>query len=248
MNTCKLSGVLGPSLRAYYYPSNKIGYNSTQEQRRFLNRKQRQKRSMWIRGGYRRCQCPIWMDGSVNGRRVNKSLRVTDWNTAQELVGKLLAGTETIATVKEPEAPPTCNTESLSVSATWERFIAQTCPMPPDGEALDFRGVQAFGGDIAIVPCPVLPKTNLRETPNKLLGCQLIGGYKWDAEMRASSKPRPKDSKQRDAEFLRFSIKEHLKAIPDYLAFIDRKRSLQRRRRCNDGAQRNFCGINGIRT
>lgn len=75
---------------------------------------------------YRRCGCPIWLDASVKGRRVNKSLRVADWNTAQELARKLLAGEVMIAPVKEPElAPPTCKTESLSVVTAWERFIAQ---------------------------------------------------------------------------------------------------------------------------
>jgi len=41
--------------------------------------------------------------------------------------------------------------------------------------------------------------------------------------MRGPSKLRPKDSKQRDAELLRFAIREHLKPITDYLAIIERK-------------------------
>src|ERR1700746_3037591 len=35
---------------------------------------------------YRRCLCPIWVDGSLNGIEIRKSLRVRDWQRAQELV------------------------------------------------------------------------------------------------------------------------------------------------------------------
>ena len=35
---------------------------------------------------YRRCLCPIWVDGSLNGVEVRKSLRLRDWQRAQELV------------------------------------------------------------------------------------------------------------------------------------------------------------------
>ena len=35
---------------------------------------------------YRRCLCPIWVDGSLNGIEMRKSLRVRDWQRAQELV------------------------------------------------------------------------------------------------------------------------------------------------------------------
>ena len=35
---------------------------------------------------YRRCLCPIWVDGSLNGVEMRKSLRLRDWQRAQELV------------------------------------------------------------------------------------------------------------------------------------------------------------------
>ena len=37
---------------------------------------------------YRRCLCPIWVDGSLNGIEMRKSLRLRDWQRAQELVRK----------------------------------------------------------------------------------------------------------------------------------------------------------------
>src|SRR5215472_14208185 len=35
---------------------------------------------------YRRCLCPIWVDGSLNGAEMRKSLRLRDWQRAQDLV------------------------------------------------------------------------------------------------------------------------------------------------------------------
>src|SRR5437667_12706179 len=37
---------------------------------------------------YRRCLCPIWVDGSLHGIEMRKSLRLRDWQRAQELVRK----------------------------------------------------------------------------------------------------------------------------------------------------------------
>jgi len=39
--------------------------------------------------GYRRCLCPIWVDGSLNGLEMRKSLRLRDWQRAQELVAPM---------------------------------------------------------------------------------------------------------------------------------------------------------------
>jgi site-specific recombinase XerD len=33
-----------------------------------------------------RCKCPIWVDGRKNGRRILESLKLRDWNRANELV------------------------------------------------------------------------------------------------------------------------------------------------------------------
>jgi hypothetical protein len=35
---------------------------------------------------YRRCQCPIWVDGMMGGREVRKSLAMRDWQKAQDHV------------------------------------------------------------------------------------------------------------------------------------------------------------------
>jgi integrase/recombinase XerD len=35
---------------------------------------------------YRRCRCPVWVDGSLNGLEIHKSIGTRDWNKAQEIV------------------------------------------------------------------------------------------------------------------------------------------------------------------
>jgi hypothetical protein len=35
---------------------------------------------------HRHCQCPIWVDGYLSGTEVRESLRVRDWQQAQEII------------------------------------------------------------------------------------------------------------------------------------------------------------------
>src|SRR5665213_1939207 len=35
---------------------------------------------------YRRCQCPVWVDGLLDGEEINKSLRTQDWQKANRIV------------------------------------------------------------------------------------------------------------------------------------------------------------------
>ena len=37
----------------------------------------------------RKCSCPIWCDGELNGSRYRKSLNTRDWARAQRLLGKI---------------------------------------------------------------------------------------------------------------------------------------------------------------
>jgi len=39
--------------------------------------------------GYRRCKCPVWVDGTLAGVEVRRSLGTRDWEKAQDLVRKL---------------------------------------------------------------------------------------------------------------------------------------------------------------
>ena len=52
---------------------------------------------------YRRCQCPIYVEGSLRGERVKKSLDLNSWEAASDLVRAWEASGE-IGVVK-PESP-----------------------------------------------------------------------------------------------------------------------------------------------
>jgi integrase/recombinase XerD len=71
--------------------------------------------------GYRRCLCPIWVDGSLNGVEMRKSLRLRDWQRAQDLVRKWEAAGERL------EKP-----KPLTVKEVCEKFVA-------DAEARNLR-------------------------------------------------------------------------------------------------------------
>jgi hypothetical protein len=36
------------------------------------------------------CYCPVWADGMIDGKRIKRSLRTTDWGEAVELAQLLL--------------------------------------------------------------------------------------------------------------------------------------------------------------
>ena len=35
---------------------------------------------------YRNCRCPIWVDGILGGAEIRESLKVRDWQQAQEMI------------------------------------------------------------------------------------------------------------------------------------------------------------------
>src|ERR1700751_3327560 len=63
---------------------------------------------------YRRCRCPIWVDGFVAGSEVRKSLYLVDWQKAQDKVRQW----------ESQEAEPTPVTEPTTIQRAGERFLA----------------------------------------------------------------------------------------------------------------------------
>src|SRR4029077_439457 len=43
---------------------------------------------------WRRCSCPLWVDGRLAGRRHHKTLKTRNWDTAQKLAQDLEACTD----------------------------------------------------------------------------------------------------------------------------------------------------------
>jgi integrase/recombinase XerD len=65
---------------------------------------------------YRRCRCPIWVDGSHQGKEIRKALGELDWEKAQNSVR------EWEATAIEPNAPEAF----VSIAEATEKFLADT--------------------------------------------------------------------------------------------------------------------------
>jgi len=60
---------------------------------------------------YRRCHCPIWVDGMLAGREIRKSLDVRDWQKAQD-------------TVRQWEAEGRIEeNKRLALAEAWDRFL-----------------------------------------------------------------------------------------------------------------------------
>jgi integrase/recombinase XerD len=72
---------------------------------------------------HRRCRCPIWFDGTINGRRVLKSMQTTDWEKAQELEHNLI--TAGVQTVRSETPAPTPKEEPVLLEQAWEKYLTK---------------------------------------------------------------------------------------------------------------------------
>lgn len=90
---------------------------------------------------YRRCQCPIWVDGSLAGQEIRKSLNERDWQKAQDTIREWEAEQE----IHEDDAP-------VTLQSAWEQMIAylesQHLALPTVGKyRLLRRQMTAFAED-----------------------------------------------------------------------------------------------------
>src|ERR1700690_167916 len=65
---------------------------------------------------YRRCRCPIWVDGFLGGQDIRKSLETAHWQKAQDFVR------EWEAKASEPEATQ----ELIIIQVAGDKFIADS--------------------------------------------------------------------------------------------------------------------------
>jgi integrase/recombinase XerD len=63
---------------------------------------------------YRRCRCPIWVDGLFIGREIRKSLDSTDWQKAQDVVREMEA----------TESEPKDANEPITIQLAGDKFMA----------------------------------------------------------------------------------------------------------------------------
>src|SRR5215472_6357974 len=65
---------------------------------------------------YRRCRCPIWVDGFLEGREIRKSLDTANWEKAQDIVREMEATGSEPKPVQEP----------LTIQTAEDKFLADT--------------------------------------------------------------------------------------------------------------------------
>jgi len=65
---------------------------------------------------YRRCHCPIWVDGTVGNGEIRQSLKTRDWQHAQDAVREWEAMNQIKQLPQEQEV--------MTVTGAWSRFIA----------------------------------------------------------------------------------------------------------------------------
>ncbi len=63
---------------------------------------------------YRRCRCPIWVDGFLAGQEIRKSLDTADWQKAQDVVREMEA----------TESEPKDTNEPFTIHQAGEKFLA----------------------------------------------------------------------------------------------------------------------------
>src|SRR5215469_14984070 len=73
--------------------------------------------------GYRRCQCPIWVDGIFEGAEIRQSLRVQTWDDAER---------ELEALKRRLREPSGAADGSITLTHAWDEFVA-------DAEARNLR-------------------------------------------------------------------------------------------------------------
>src|ERR1017187_6475087 len=63
---------------------------------------------------YRRCRCPIWVDGFLAAHEIRKSLDIADWQKAQDIVREMEA----------TELEPKTANEPITIQTAGERCLA----------------------------------------------------------------------------------------------------------------------------
>ena len=65
---------------------------------------------------YRHCRCPIWVDGTLGGAEIRESLKVRDWQRAQEMIREW-----------EIENRRTSQPTEKCPQEAWKEFLADIC-------------------------------------------------------------------------------------------------------------------------
>lgn len=91
---------------------------------------------------YRRCRCPIWVDGSLDGQEIRKTLRTADWEKA----------TDTIREWESSGLGSLANTNQVSIEQAQKEFLADCAARKLEESTKDryriiFRQLNAFAAN-----------------------------------------------------------------------------------------------------
>jgi site-specific recombinase XerD len=64
---------------------------------------------------YRRCRCPIWVDGFLGQGEIRQSLKLRDWNKAQDKVREWEADGKAVSQVES---------EPMTIQKAWDQFVS----------------------------------------------------------------------------------------------------------------------------
>ena len=89
---------------------------------------------------YRRCHCPIWVDGFLAGQEMRESLGTRDWQKANEKILEWEAKNEITVEVAAP----------ITVDAAWEKFLEDATARGLQADSLrKYRQLKRLMGDFA---------------------------------------------------------------------------------------------------
>ncbi len=177
---------------------------------------------------YRRCQCPIWVDGTLNGREIRQSLDMRDWQRAQDLVRQWEAAGQ------RDDQP-----RRMTVKEAWERFLADAearklQPATVEKYKLLRRKMEAFAeqhGGLAFMDqfdLDVLsdfrsqwkcgPRTGLKQLERLRAFFRFAQKRKWIADNPAADLKAPKIPPSPTLPFTRDEMRQILEALETYSA------------------------------
>src|SRR2546423_437105 len=94
---------------------------------------------------YRHCQCPIWVDGLLGGKEMRESLKLRDWQRAQDLIREWEAEDRRIVrqehqvTIKDAHAKFTADAEARKLNdATLYKYRVASFSFRASASAVNF--------------------------------------------------------------------------------------------------------------
>jgi integrase/recombinase XerD len=182
---------------------------------------------------YRRCQCPVWVDGHLNGVEIHQSLHTRDWQKAQRIVREWEADDKQKLEASTPEMKP----QPVTVEQAWNDYIAdlEACNLKKSTlrkYRLLRRQMQEFTSTRAILLVKDINSNLLRQfrfewkdgplsSTKKLERLRAFFRFvqenKWIDDNPAAKLKAPKSAQRPTLPFTQAEMIRILAALPEYL-------------------------------